>query len=370
MPPRSQLLTVVVAALVGAALFWLILEKRARVASTPAGSPIPSTPAASEQARPAVGAPTTTQEPTPKRNFRDPRLAKVLETFSGTPSPRGKISREVIEQFLEKRSRTPLALLAAWQESGDVEYLRAALAAGPNDPSVLMAAAFEPSFAGEQAELFTRLREAELQNPLPVWLLAANQLRAGQKDAAFRELLLAEGRNNFDNNLLAVVDERQALFEAAGFDPLRAEIEALFGLALPYAGSVREMAKTVTTSLPELRAKGQGDLAMNLAATTVNLGRAMIEGNRLLIDQLIGFSLETSALSALGDSAGEMLGGQNPAARLAALEQQRNEIRDFTKLMDTLRTDATYEQFREYLRISRTDGELHALRWLAQNVRP
>ncbi len=234
---------------------------------------------------------------------------------------------------------------------------------------MLLAAVLSPALSEDHAALLARLKVSDPDNPLPSWLAAAQQIAAGNSGAAFAELLGAEGRNAFDNHQLALVDERRAMYEAAGFDPLRAEIEALFGLPINYLAPLQVANKAVIDALHELRSRGESDLAQDLTVTALNLGRSMSGERILLIDQIFGLSLEKSALSSMGESAGEILGGAANASRLAEIDQRKKEIREVAN-DNSLLESASHEQFVEYLRRMRADGEMSALRWLAAERAP
>lgn len=296
----------------------------------------------------------------------DPRVAKLFQGLRGGPR-RGKISRQAIEAFLASTQRSGGSLLAAWEESGDEAYLREAAKRFPDDLRVQLAAAMSPSFGPERAAWVERLKKSDPANPLPNWIAAAEHFSGKRSKEAIAELLGADGKTGFQNYAQDMVGERRALFEASGLEPMRAQVEAQLNIKYDYLGRLQSAARGIENEVKTLRASGDAQTAQDLSATAVNIGRIM-SGNSQgsLIDQLVGLSVESSALKQIPPSEAMAVLGTTTEQRTADLEKQRRELLELGRVAgEVVKGKATMEEVTQYFERRKRDGELAALRWLA-----
>ena len=296
----------------------------------------------------------------------DPRVAKLFQGLRGGPR-RGRISRQAIEAFLTTTQRSGGSLLAAWEESGDEAYLREAAKRFPDDPRVQLAAAMSPSFGPERAAWVERLKKSDPANPLPNWIAAADHFSAKRSKEAIAELLGADGKTGFQNYAQDMVAERRALFEASGLEPMRAQVEAQLNIKYDYLGRLQSAARGIEGEVKTLRAGGDAQTAQDLSATAVNIGRIM-SGNSQgsLIDQLVGLSVESSALKQIPPGEAMAVLGTTAEQRAADLEKQKRELLELGRMAgEVVKGKATMEEVTQYFERRKRDGELAALRWLA-----
>jgi hypothetical protein len=97
---------------------------------------------------------------------------------------RGKVSREVINAFLESRGRTALSLIVAWQESENVDLLNEAAERFPNEPRVQMAMLATDLTDEQRALWIARLKAGAPDNALANYYAAADHFRQKNGEAA------------------------------------------------------------------------------------------------------------------------------------------------------------------------------------------
>ena len=294
----------------------------------------------------------------------DPRVAKLFQGLRGGPR-RGKISRQAIEAFLTSTERSGGSLLAAWEESGNEAYLREAAKRFPDDLRVQLAAAM--SFGSERAVWIERLKKSDPTNPLPNWIAAAEHFSGKRSKEAIAELLGADGKTSFQNYAEQMVPERRALFEASGIEPMRAQVEAQMNMRYEYLGRLQSAARGIESEVKTLRAGGDAQTAQDLSATAVNIGRILGANQQgSLIDQLVGLSVESTALKQIPRGEAMAVLGTTTEQRTADLEKQKRELLELGRVAgEVVKGKATMEEVAEYLQRRQRDGELAALRWLS-----
>ena len=133
----------------------------------------------------------------------------------------GKISRPVVDAFLKQRGRTPQTLLIGWRASGIDDYLEAAIAEFPNAPEVAVAVLNTELPVESRASWVQRFKQNAPGNPLANFYAAIERLRENDGAGAAREIAEAAGKPPVDDYFNAGVQEREALFRAAGSTPSR-----------------------------------------------------------------------------------------------------------------------------------------------------
>jgi len=296
----------------------------------------------------------------------DPRVAKLFQGLRGGPR-RGKISRQAIEAYLATTERSSGSLLAAWEESGSEEYLREAAKRFPDDPRVQLAAAMSPSFGAERGAWIERLKKSDPANPLPNWIAAAEHFSGKRSKEAIAELLGADGKTGFQNYAEQMIPERRAMYEASGLEPMRAQVEAQMNTRYDYLGRLQNAARGIEGEVKKLRSGGDAQTAQDLSATAVNIGRIMSSNQQgTLLDQLVGLSVESSALKQIPPGEAMSVLGMTTAQREAELEKQKRELLEYGRMAnEVVKGKTTMTEVTEYFERRRREGELPALRWLA-----
>jgi hypothetical protein len=115
-----------------------------------------------------------------------------------------------------------------------------------------------------------------------------------------------------------------------------------------------------------LRAGGDTQTAQDLSATAVNIGRIMSGNSQgTLMDQLVGLSVESSALKQIPPGEAMAVLGTTTEQRAADLEKQRRELLELGRVAgEVVKGKATMEEVTQYFERRKRDGEIAALRWL------
>jgi len=369
---RKPLLTFAVALLVGitAICGWrILLRSRNATSSLLASQAAPSSPAVFKSA-PArqVPAPVARDNQgsraatAPGRDALSPRLQRLL---SGD-SARGKISRAVINAFLDERGRTALSLLVAWQESGNEELLREAAERHPNDLNVQLAMLSTELPDEERMQWIARFKASAPENALSNYYAAAEFLRTKDVASAIAELRAGTAKPHYEDYMMQQLAEREVLFRAAGLPETEARVQAMFGTTMPYLAVLNKVRQELPTEMAARFAAGdvQGAIELGSMGMTIASQMKTASSSHVILNDLVSIAIERSMIESLGADAADQMLGASAADRLADLAKRRDEIRDLTRTIDPSANDISPAQLTQYLQIMLDSGELHALQWL------
>ena len=330
------------------------------------GKPTPGNP------QPADGAAKNPGDANPpKVNWE---VFKSLEGNISTP----EATPADLDRFLAKHGETAANLVAAFENTGDRRWLDRALELFPNSPIVLMKAI--ESLAGgtprkdgeayqankERLDLIERFKAADPNNPVP-WLFAAQEFfKAKQTAEGVAEIRAALERPAFYTYSNERTDSAQRLYESLGLGSLEASALAMFGLTLTHMSAAQQSSRGLMEWQKSSAESGDTVAAEEALRLTYGLGRtfATPEASRLLIGQLVGFSMEKRALEALPADAQRDWLTVAPAQRLAEIERQKQLVKEVTAASDWVLKSRDEQLFAEWLRRVRTDGEAAALSWV------
>ena len=135
-----------------------------------------------------------------------------------------RITAEQAEAYVRENHRNLVSLLSASRTSGEKGYLREAMQRFPNDPRVAFDAYF---FSGgprdnsqpatpERRQWLENFKQSDPNNPLPNYLAARDDFRAGRTDLALQELQAASGKTAFDDYLLDSLQSTEEAYRSAG----------------------------------------------------------------------------------------------------------------------------------------------------------
>ena len=284
---------------------------------------------------------------------------------------------EEIARFLAKHGEAAVNLIAVFEGTGDRRWLDRALELFPQSPVVLMRAIDalgRPALReGEtyqtskrRLDLIERFKAADPSNPVP-WLFSAEEFFKDKQTAeGIAEIRAALERPAFYTYSNERIDATERFYESLGLGTLEASALAMFGLTLPHMSAAQQSSRGLMEWQKSSAESGDTVAAEEALRLTYGLGRtfATPEASRLLIGQLVGFSMEKRALEALPADAQRDWLTVAPAQRLAEIERQKQLVKEVTAASDWVLKSRDEQLFAEWLRRVRTDGEAAALSWV------
>lgn len=269
-----------------------------------------------------------------------------------------------IQEYLERHGRSKDALIAAGQLTQDLDLLREAAERFPEDPHVQFLAISNDLFPEQRREWVERFHASQPDNAVAAYYMAGEHFKALDADQAIEELRRGAALDTFDDFSDASMLGTEGLALDLGLSSLEAKVRGMFGLPLPYLTQFVEITNQLETYHGE---QTSPDQANDLAALGVALGNDFSQGpaSRLLINQLVGLSIETRFLRQLDPSMESSYFSGTPEALLAEIQRDRNRIKEIASSEFT-------QQFMEldepmamhYLDRVRTQGEAAATEWL------
>jgi len=293
----------------------------------------------------------------------------LLDMLAGV-TPIRRPSAAAIELYLQQHGRSAASLLAAWQVSGNLDHLREAATRFENDPRVQFAVLASDAFPDDRSKWIALFKQSSLYNPLANYFAANEYFRQNQTDQAVGEMVGASSKQGFENYMTAALQECEELFLATGASPIDAKAEgfaAVFLMLQPYVETMRDLGQAAAGAQAAYAAAGDSASAQDLAKSGVDLGRQMNlgSGGRLLISQMAGISIEEMFLKQLPPDEPLDWLGQSPAARLAQLQQQREQIETLSAACQSALPQLGEAEFGEYVNRLVQFRELDAMQWLA-----
>jgi hypothetical protein len=180
----------------------------------------------------------------------------------------------------------------------------------------------------QRALWIARLKTGAPDNALANYYAAADHFRQKNGEAAVAELAAAGAKESYDDYVWATVEERRALFIAAGLSPLEAGVHALFGTPLnylkPVSGLSQGLVPLIETAVRNGDVSGASELA-NLGGSVADKIRSG-SGSGVILNELVAIALERKTLQALEPTAPAALDVTPLKGRLEELNQRREEI--------------------------------------------
>lgn len=315
---------------------------------------IPRLPVPPTQVAPAPAVPFT--EPWPSTNLY------VLLTNKTT-----KLTTAQVEPYLKSNRRNAASLLAGFRTTGDRALLEEAMTKYPRDPQV----GFEVSIvrdlpAADRRQWLDAFKQSAPDNALANYLSALDQLRSGQTDQAVEELVAASGKPRFQDYSLERTQNDEEAFQSAGYPAAEAKIVANVQLLLPQLVQVRDLGREIVNLADRYGQAGDDASRQAALQMAVALGRRYSDAGpgEVLIAQLVGISVERTALTAMDPASPYGNGGQTVQDRLDLLKQQRDTFRALSQQADPLWQNMSGQDWMSYHSRSAAFGEESALRWL------
>jgi len=299
------------------------------------------------------------------RDGADAAGKNTLGALYDKQHPLHKPTKEELEPYLKSRHRSVPSLLAAWQITGDLEFVREAATKDAADPRVLLALAANESTPEARRKALAAFRQAFPKNALGDYLLATAEFQDGNRDAALDALHAATAKPDFERPKAELHDELEAAYLTTGSDPLVARALAV---ADDSARSGKPLYQLVNVlgALRDPEQQDDPDAALAYAKIGLRLAERFRQGSSML-DQTAGAAMEAAVLRPLAPETEVGPAGVAAAQRLADGQAIRDEIRVLTAKAPQAATLSAQDAY-HYLDISQTKGDFAALRWLKQTL--
>ena len=271
-----------------------------------------------------------------------------------------------VEAFLKNQGRSTPNLLAASRLLKDLGFAREAAKADPKNPAAQLELALRGETPEEKSAALAAFREAAPGNSLGDYLAAQQAFAAGDAAAAGSALL-----QSLDNPLYAdyaqqIVAGSEQAFLDAGYEPTAAAGAAMFSLTVDHIQPVMKVSQSLEQLQAEFIRTADFDAAEPTVVIGITLGQRLQEQGAHLIDQLAGIAIERKFLDQLDPLTLAGPDGQAAGERLETLDAKIFEIKDLTSRFMPAFAAADAATQSQYLAMVKSDGELAAMRWLAE----
>lgn len=278
-----------------------------------------------------------------------------------------KLSHEQIDAYLLKTKRSPESLLNAFAETGDTNFLAEAVKNHSDNPLVQWTMLNQEISPEERAQWLAKLKVSSPGNALPNYLSALDAFKAGKTDQALVEIDSASKKklSSFEQER---TQSREEMYLLSGYSPLEAKEKTSQTLLLPNLREMKQLSEQIGELQQKYKLAGDDGSNRQLATVGVEIGRKYSDPNTpYLINDLVGRSIENSALRNLDPETYYEFLGKTAGERIQELKDQKQEMhglaKTFTETYPTL-SDAEKMIYSNHRMLY---GELNAMRWLNQN---
>ena len=155
-------------------------------------------------------------------------------------------------------------------------------------------------------------------------------------------------------------------YQMSGYPGLEGETMGTISVAVPFATEMMTLNKDVSAALGFAVAEGNRELAEKLGRSGMAAASRVSESNTFVVTRLVGAAMERSILGQLEDL--ELIPGDSKFVfeRKQELDAFQSELKELTKVSGIDGTNISDEELGTYLRMTREEGELAAMKWLAE----
>jgi RNA polymerase sigma factor (sigma-70 family) len=270
------------------------------------------------------------------------------------------------EKFLDENHRNASSLLAAFRATGDQKLLKEATEKYPDDPQVAFTAAYAPDVSlEERRHWLDALKQSSPENSLADYLSAADHFKSGQMDQAVQDMSAAYSKKSYQDYSWDFIQSGQEAYRAAGYSEAEARIIPSMSLLLPQFAELKEVNNQMINLAKAYQQAGDESSAQAALQMDLILGQHLTApGNASLLSQLVGMSIESSALRQMDASAPYGSDGQTVRQRLDEIMQKRTEMTEFGKQLDQIYTTISPSDWISYHDRWLAFGEQNAAKWL------
>ncbi len=344
-------------------LVWLGVHQSPTPAAESAPVPPPAVPVAHHPGRPAAALPVepAMAETPPPAEKGTNLLARLLK---GEEVP--KLTAEQIEPFLAANHRSAASLLAAGRTTGDPKYLQEAMDRFPNDPRVDFAAVFRNGAPPEERRHWLEtFQKSDPNNALPTYLLALDDFKAGNRAAGLQQMAAAGPNARWTDYSADFMQNAEEAYASAGYSPTEAKLIGAENLLLPHLAGLKQLGVSLGETAKSSLQEGDAASAQAALAMEASLGHQLAAPQQqTLIATLVGIAVERMGLSAMDPAATLGDNGQTAQDRLAALTQQRAELKALTQQATAIQPNLSEPELGVYFDRMKSLGEVPAMQWL------
>jgi len=303
------------------------------------------------------------------KNPKRSRTATTTRLVSPVP---GKVvlpelTDEEVARFLADSHRNPDALLAVFRLKGDLALLREAAAAFPDHAMIQLELALSGKTPDEKQQALESFRKLAPDNAMGDYLAALFHFEQGQQQEALDALARVESHPGFGDQSPTRIQSAEDVFRSAGYGLLEAKSAALLGQPRTQTLALFKLSGNLATLCQQYTAAGEAEAAQAVLQMGLSISRRLRGESRLLIDDIVGITIETRLLGQVPEDATVPGGGQTAADRFDALTAEKQEISDLANQCLPVLEAMSQSEVIAYLKHLSHDGELKALRWLQQN---
>ncbi len=268
-----------------------------------------------------------------------------------------------VAAFVTLNRTNAQSLLAAFENTHDLQWLRLAVERHPDDPRVMLAVVNHDAFPGEKRAWLDRLADAAPDNPLVDYLSAADHLKDKDPDAALEALLNAGGKTGFNDYTLDTIQGAEEMRARSGQSPSVAKAAASVQTRLPHLQQIRDLGREMVKVYQAKVSAGDIDSANRIAAAGLEMGRHLSvgDGNRFLINELVGIVTEKTFLEALDPTVEHPFLNRPLPDLKQELENQRENIKTLGRYVDVEKMSG--QDAVEYFDRMKLYGEYDTLKW-------
>lgn len=336
MNARASILTFVAGAAIFAAGFWLGQSSSDVAGHGAGGSPDGDGAPPSVAASIPVVTESATLFPDAKDRVLGARASSLLAKLLVDGTFEEKLTPEQIEAYVNRNNSAAESLLAAFETSRELKWLKQAAEMYLDDPRVMFAVINFDALPEQRRDWIERFKEASPNNALADYFSASDYLKQGKKDEALRAFMGAAGKTGFDDFTRHTIQSAEEMHTMAGHSLAEAKAIAGVQTRLPHLQQMRDLGRDMVKLQQEYSQAGNVEAANEIAALGMQMGRhmSMGEGGTFLVSQLVGIGTEKMFLNSL-DSAADNAFLDRPVDTLQQeIKNQFENIRELGRNVD------------------------------------
>jgi len=234
--------------------------------------------------------------------------------------------------------------------------------------------AFDAIFRGEgdqdRRQWLDRFKRSAPENSLPNYISALDYLKAGQTDAAVRELQTAQGKANFQDYSLDFLQDGEEAYRAAGYSEAEAKMAAVTQLLLPHLAPLKDLGNQLIGLAGSYRQAGDEASAQQTLQIAMNLGQQLAEpgGGNFLINNLVGLAMEKMIFNSLDPNSEYGSSGRTVKDYLEEIQLKRDAIKQLAREEEKFLKTMSEQDIALYFERLKIFGGAEAIEWLKRRA--